>query len=294
MADAPGLGEQRDFVIARCEQRGAGGGESSGSGAIEHGVDLLGGRHVGGGEDVVAELCNAQATPRRFADGDGIDGAASVGLFAGGDGVEVLGEADAVEAADEDLGVGDRAVGTVGIGHAVEGEGDGVQVALGDDAGGVDELLEVRAALDRGLVEVGDGADGLEIDVDDGVGFGQQASCFGRSLGAEIQHRSQGAEQDDRDQQGNQRAFAHEPVGMCEEGAGRKANCQESSAGERMLAEKAVSMRPMLPLRMGREAVSGAWLVKRRRPWLLPAGGRAERGCCSPDGCADGGPARAP
>ncbi len=154
--------------------------------------------------------------------------------------MEVLGEAHAVEAADEDLGVGDGAVGAVGVGHAVEGEGDGVEVALGDDAGGVDEVLEVGAALDGGLVEVGDGADGLEVDVDDGVGLGEQARGFRRSVGAEIEHGSQGAEQNDGDEQGNQRAFAHEPLRG--EGAGWRLPEGCMGAGE------TVSMGAMLPV----------------------------------------------
>ena len=126
--------------------------------------------------------------------------------------MEVLGEAHAVEAADEDLRVGDGAVGAVGVGHAMEGEGNGVEVTLGDDAGGVDEVLEVGAALDGGLVEVGEGADGLDVDEDDGVGLGEEPRGFRGSVGAEIEHGSQGAEQDDGDEQGNQRAFAHEPL----------------------------------------------------------------------------------
>ena len=94
----------------------------------------------------------------------------------------------------------------------MEGEGDGVEVALGDDAGGVDELLEVGAALHRGLVEVRGGADGLEMDVDDGVGFGQKARGFGWCLGAQIEHAAECGEDDDDDQQWNVGALAHEPL----------------------------------------------------------------------------------
>ncbi len=169
VADAPGFGEDGDFVIAGGEERGTGGGEGAGAGAVEHGVDLLGGGHVGGGEDVVAELGDAELAA---VDGNGVDDVAGVGLLRGGAGGEVLGEANAVEAADEDFGKGDGAVGAVGVGHAVEGEGDGVEVALGDDAGDVDEVLEVGAALEGSFVEVGGGADGLEVEEDDGVGLG--------------------------------------------------------------------------------------------------------------------------
>ena len=143
-------GEEGDFVIAGGEERGAGGAEGGGAGAVEHGVDLLGGGHVGGGDGVVAELGDAELAA---VDGDGVDGAAGVGFlrrrrWSGG----TWSRRCAVEAADEDFGVGDGAVGAVGVGHAVEGEGDGVEVALGDDAGGVDEVLEVGAAAGRGSV----------------------------------------------------------------------------------------------------------------------------------------------
>ena len=49
------------------------------------------------------------------------------------------------------------------------------------------------------------------MDVDDGVGLGQQARGFWRGLGAEVEQDSEDAEQEDGDEQGNQRAFAHEP-----------------------------------------------------------------------------------
>ena len=64
----------------------------------------------------------------------------------------------------------------------MESEGDGVEVALGHDAGGVDEVLVLRAALDLAAVEVSGGAQGLEVGVDDGVGLGQQAGGFGGAV----------------------------------------------------------------------------------------------------------------
>ena len=77
----------------------------------------------------------------------------------------------------------------------MEREGGGVEVAFGHDAGGIDEVLVVRAAGDLGAVEVGDGAEGPEVGVDDGVGFGEQA----RGLG-----RSGFAQDDDDDERGHQ------------------------------------------------------------------------------------------
>jgi hypothetical protein len=67
----------------------------------------------------------------------------------------------------------------------VHGDGDFVEVALPIDAGGVDELLVVGDALGRLEVLVEDGADGLEIEVDDAVGLGEQTGGFRRGLGAQ-------------------------------------------------------------------------------------------------------------
>ena len=169
-------------------------------------MDLLGGGHVGGGDGVVGELCDAELAA---IDGDGVDDVAGVGLLGGGDGFEVGGETDAVEVADEDLGVGDGAVGAEGCGHVVEGEGDGVEVALGDDAGGVDEVLEGGAALDGGLVEVGGGADGFELDVDDGVGLGEETRGLRGSVGAEIEREAEGREDSKNNEQRNDGTSSH-------------------------------------------------------------------------------------
>ena len=64
VADAPGFGENGDVVVAGGEERGAGGGDGAGAGAVEHGVDLFRCGHVGGGEDVVADLRDAEVTAR--------------------------------------------------------------------------------------------------------------------------------------------------------------------------------------------------------------------------------------
>ena len=94
-------------------------------------------------------------------------------------------EALAGEVADQDHGVGDRTVGAVGVGHAMEGDGHLVQVALPVDARGVNELLVLGDAAGGLDVLVEEGADGLEIDVKDAVGLRQQARGLGRGLGAQ-------------------------------------------------------------------------------------------------------------
>ena len=70
-----------------------------------------------------------------------VDGVADVGFARGGVRVKPSVEARAGDSADQDHGVGDGAVGAVGIGHAMDGDGHLVEVALGVDADGVNKLL---------------------------------------------------------------------------------------------------------------------------------------------------------
>jgi hypothetical protein len=96
---------------------------------------------------------------------------------------------------------------------------------------------------------VSDGANGFEVDEDNGVGFREKARGFRRGDGAEIEHGSQGAEKENGDEEGNQRAFAHEP--FCGEGTARGVLRVECRAGGGM---GAVAMQTMLPvLRSGLE-----------------------------------------
>ena len=58
----------------------------------------------------------------------------------------------------------------------MNGQGGFVQVALELKAGLANEVFVLRIAIFDGmLAEVGEQADGLEVDVEDGVGVGQQA-----------------------------------------------------------------------------------------------------------------------
>ena len=120
---------------------------------------------------------------------------AGVSLPAGCVCVEPVVESLAGEFADQNHGVGDRAVGAVGVGHAVQGNGGLIQIALPVNAGGVDKLLIFRDPL-RGLhILVQEDADGLEVDEEDAVGFGKKTGGFRRGLGA--QKDSQGQQQQD-------------------------------------------------------------------------------------------------
>ncbi len=100
-------------------------------------------------------------------------------------GIEPGVEALAGDFANEHHGVGDGAVGAVGVGHAVQRDGYLVDIAFPVDSGGVDELLVFGHAVGRLQVLVKKGADGLEVDVDNTVGFGQKACGLGRRFGAQ-------------------------------------------------------------------------------------------------------------
>src|SRR6185312_12846368 len=150
--------------------------------AVDHGVDLFGCRHVRGGDGVVAKLRDADGLS---VDGDAVDVAAAIGLARGSGLGEKLCQLLAVEPAYEDFGDEElrfwnsfaRAPGLRAWvdGNAMQSDGGGVDVALGHDAGGVDKLLVLGAVAQRGGVEVGRGADGFEVHVDDRVRLGQQA-----------------------------------------------------------------------------------------------------------------------
>ena len=68
----------------------------------------------------------------------------------------------------------------------MQSEGGRFEVALGHDAGLVDEALEVGAARDLCLVEVRGSAQGFEIDVDDRVALRQKARGLWWRLGAKV------------------------------------------------------------------------------------------------------------
>jgi hypothetical protein len=99
-------------------------------------------------------------------------------------GVEPGAKALALHFANQHHGVRHRAIGAVGIVHAVHCDGRLLQVALPVDAGGIDERLVVGIVVRRRQVLAKEGADRPEIDVDDAVGLRQQPCGFRGSLGA--------------------------------------------------------------------------------------------------------------
>ncbi len=113
-------------------------------------------------------------------------------------GVEPVVEPLAGKLAHQDHGISNWPVGAVGVRHSVQGDGDLVEVALPVDAGGVDELLVFGDAAGRLEVFVQEGANGLEVDIENAVGFREQAGSLRRGLGA--QEDGEGQQEQDRDQ----------------------------------------------------------------------------------------------
>ena len=200
-SDAPDRGEGGAVGVKAGEEGGAGEGVGGGAVAVEHGVDLLGGGGVGGGDGVRGEDGDAEEAAGSGAYGDGVDVVGGVGLAGGGDGGEIFGQAGLVEVPDEDFGEGDGAVGAGGVGHLVEAEGDGVEVALEEDAGGVDELLVLGGVGDGFGVEVGGESDGPDVGVDDAVGLGEEAGGAG---GGEVSGVEGQAREDEEEEGGEE------------------------------------------------------------------------------------------
>ena len=66
---------------------------------------------------------------------------AGIGFARGGVRVEPGVDLLAGKFADQDHGIGDGSVGSIGVGHAVHGDGDLVEIAFPVDAGGVNKCL---------------------------------------------------------------------------------------------------------------------------------------------------------
>ena len=160
--------------------------------AVEHGVDFFSGREIGDGEHVITDLGHAHGAAFRR---DGIDGVAGIGLAGGGVGVEPRVEALASELAHQDQRIGDGAIWAFRVVYAMDSDGGLVEIAFPVDARSVDKLLVFGHALGRLQVLVKEGANRLEIDVEDAFGLGEQAGGFRRSLGAEEDGHGQ-SEQD--------------------------------------------------------------------------------------------------
>ena len=218
LADAPDGGEEGDVGVEAGENAGSAKGAGGGAGSVEHGVDLLGRGGVRGGDGSGGELGDAEQAaggddvrggPGGEPDRDGEDVVTGVGLACGGDGGEVGGEALGVEAPEEDLGEGDAAVGAGGVGDAVEGEGDLVEIALEEDSRGVDEVLVVGRVGDGFAVEVGGEADGLQVGVDDSVGLGQETGGAGGGFLVQDCGRDDHGEDEQEKRQPGARALGH-------------------------------------------------------------------------------------
>ena len=119
-------------------------GEAAAPIAIHHGMDLLGGGHVGRRDGVVPKLRDAEGSPL---DGHGVNGATGIAAPA-----RLANRPDSAPAAPHRSGprrpqsTPTGPFGPSGILHAMQREGHGIEVALRDDAGGIDKVLVLRTA----------------------------------------------------------------------------------------------------------------------------------------------------
>ena len=108
--------------------------------------------------------------------------------------MQVGSDALAVEVALHDFAVAGLARGVRRRVAVVDGEGGAVEVALGFKASLADEVFVGGFALLRRLLaEVGEQANGLEVDVENGVGIGEEANSVGCGALAEQDRGGDGA-----------------------------------------------------------------------------------------------------
>ena len=95
---------------------------------------------------------------------------------------QILRQLDLVVVADEDLGIAGGAVRErLLAGAAMHGHGGLVEIALKGEAGVLDEFVVAGSEFgQRLLIEGGEAANGAEVDVNHGIGFGKQARGFRR------------------------------------------------------------------------------------------------------------------
>ena len=113
------------------------------------------------------------------------------------------------ELARQHHGVGYGAIGTIGVRHAMQGNGGGVEVPFPVDSRSVDKLLVFRDTLRRFQVLAQKDADRLEIEVEDAVRLGQQTGRLGRRLGAQEDRNCQQQQVLRRRPKRSSRAFVH-------------------------------------------------------------------------------------
>ena len=170
-------------------------------------MDLFRRRGVRGGDDVVAEDSHADgpALARNV-----VNRVSGIVLLAGGSRSEIAVETLAVDMADENFREGQRSVGAQGVGHAMDGEGRLVQVALELKTGGVDESLIRGIVRDGVLIEMRMRAQRPQIEIDDAIGLGKQAGRFGRSLFSQKRREREQQNDDYNGEDGRLGAPSHE------------------------------------------------------------------------------------
>ena len=171
--DGPDHAAQRNAGVVVAYHIGAGKRQRGLLVAVDHAVDDVGALGVGGGSSVNAEQDDAQGAAFER---DDVDVEVFVGLDLLGEFLQVIADALVVEVSLHDLAVASFMGGIGGRVAVVDGERGVVEVAFGLEAGLLDEVFVFGLArLGRLLAEIGEQAHGLKVDVENGVGVGEEA-----------------------------------------------------------------------------------------------------------------------
>jgi hypothetical protein len=174
-------------------------------------MDLLRRRHIGGSNRVVSELRYPQRTRvLLIADANRKDIVARVGLLRCCNRLQVLCETLPIEAPLKDLGVAYLPIRSIGVVHAVQCEGDGIEIALRHNSCRVDKVLILRTSRDWCSLKVGCGAQRLQVRVDDRVRLRQQPRGLWWSGLPQHQREGQRGDQRQHKQHGVAGTFTHQ------------------------------------------------------------------------------------
>src|ERR1700751_6126145 len=126
---------------------------------------------------VIAEQANANCSAIV---GNFVDGAARVIFCSYGKALQISSKLPPVEMPLKNLGKSHWAVRAVGIGHAIERESCPVEIPLWINARCIDEVLVIGIVLHGMFIEVGRGAQGAKVEVNNTVRLRKKTRDLGR------------------------------------------------------------------------------------------------------------------
>ncbi len=222
--DGPEQAAQRNLGIVGAHQRGAAEGQRNFLEAVDDAVDDAGVVDVGDGDGVDGQQGDAQGA---VFDGNGEDIDVAIAFDRARVLPQILRQLDLVVVADEDLGVASCGARCADLGGAaMHGHGGLVEIALKGEAGVLDEFVVAGSELgQRLLIEGGEAAHGAEVDVNHGIGFGQQARGLRGGLLAQQHHEADGGDKQQHTERDDEDAAAGSHDGMARRKRMRSRGC---------------------------------------------------------------------